>query len=795
MAEEEETEQIEFDDQCFLMDYAHIIAPLNVGCSKEYDFCLLETEPDTGPYEMIATLRGAIGPDGNGLQEFLDITPAQAALLQPRVRLFKISYADEADPGTEVELKFNDFTSASKIESITASASGRGGGAGLKEFAWEFAGTNPAEAERVINVDLKMHFQTVLDLAGARDGATSLDNMEDIALAEPGNPSFMDLILLPPSRQKAAAPKANASGGSYTPQFYKIKAVVGWAIPSDSDTFSEEFKRELSSMNLIMYLNLITHEISIKEDGSVELSAQYVASMETAMDGKATDVLVSGPSLQLKMGLFGPQVSVEENAADGEIADAESEAAEIERNIADAEAAYACALQTGDEDMASEINGAMMDLKEDLEDLNEEIAEMKEDNREEIYETFIEDLTEVLMTIDMEGDFIEEWCESGASKEAPELDADITDAGGWFFDGDPEADDPKDPDKSRINFWFFGDIVQVAVQAMRNNPSAKGDMNVILGPLTYTSVRNGIQRQINLADVPVSSAMVMEWWKSEVVEKQRDQFPLKAFMTSLLNRIVVPALKPGCFPKADPVSADVSTVPITLPKIMGTPPITAGRSTLTDVMDMLTDMEMPEETDEPGCEYMLYYIAAYGSTALSGDPAEDRARGIYHYDIGRDSGLVKKISFNKADTPGLKEARQAEQGGLSQLREVYNAEVTMLGNNLYIPGMRIYVNPPYGLGNPSQTNSAANLLGLGGYFDVIKVKSAISRGGQYSTDLETIFAASGAPPMSDGECAAYIDTIKATDWYEETQGWLDGIIDKIDKAFDALFPAEVDIDC
>ena len=75
---------------------------------------------------MIATLRGAIGPDGKGLQQFLDITPAQAALLQPRIRLFKISYADEADPGTEVELKFNDFTSASKIESITASASGRG---------------------------------------------------------------------------------------------------------------------------------------------------------------------------------------------------------------------------------------------------------------------------------------------------------------------------------------------------------------------------------------------------------------------------------------------------------------------------------------------------------------------------------------------------------------------------------------------------------------------------------------------------------------------------------------------
>jgi hypothetical protein len=119
----------------------------------------------------------------------------------------------------------------------------------------------------------------------------------------------------------------------------------------------------------------------------------------------------------------------------------------------------------------------------------------------------------------------------------------------------------------------------------------------------------------------------------------------------------------------------------------------------------------------------------------------------------------------------------------------------MLGNNLYIPGMRIYINPPYGLGNPSQTNTAANLLGLGGYYDVIKVKSAISRGGQYDTELETIFAASGAPLQSADDCAARIETVVETDWYEETQGWLDGLMDAIDGAFDALFPPGVDDDC
>jgi len=790
MAEEnEDSAKLEFNDQCFLMDYAHLIAPAN--CNKKYDFCLLETEPDSGPYEMIAKLKGALGPEGTGLEEFLGITPAEAGLLQPKIRLFKISYADEADPGTEVELKFSDHTSAARIDSITASRSGRGGGVGLKEFAWEFGGTNPAEAEKVINVDLKMHFQTVLDLAGSGNEIVTLDDMADIRLAEPGNPSFLDLILLPPGRQKAIAPQAAADGSSYVPQFYKIKAVVGWAAPQ-GEALTESLKRELASMQLIMYLNLITHEISIGEDGSVELSATYVASMESAMDGKATDVLVGDP-LSIGVSLFGG-ISLGGEAL---IAGAEENALELETNIADAEAAYACALQTGDEDMASEINGAMADLKEDLQDLSEDIAEMKEENREDIYEDFIDNLTDYLQVLDLDGDFIEEWCESGDSREAPELDAGVTDAGGIFTDGDPEDEDPKDPDKDRINFWFFGDLVQVATEAMRKNPSAKADnMNIILGPMIWTSSRNGIQKQINLADLPVSSAMVMEWWKREVVEKQRDSFPLKQFMQGLLTSIVIPALKPGCFPKADPTSAECGVVPITLPSIGGAKPIpTNERTKMIDLETKFEGLELSEETDTPDYEYMLYYIASFGATALEGDPIADKARGIYHYDIGRDSGLIKKISFSKADTPGLKEARQADQGGLSQLREVYNANVTMLGNNLYIPGMRIYINPPYGLGNPSQTNTAANLLGLGGYYDVIKVKSAISRGGQYDTELETIFAASGAPLQSDDDCAARIETVVETDWYEETQGWLDGLMDAIDGAFDALFPAGVDDDC
>ena len=70
--------------------------------------------------------------------------------------------------------------------------------------------------------------------------------------------------------------------------------------------------------------------------------------------------------------------------------------------------------------------------------------------------------------------------------------------------------------------------------------------------------------------------------------------------------------------------------------------------------------------------------------------------------------------------------------------------MTLVGNNIYIPGMKIFLNPPFGFGSPLKERSLSHTLGIGGYYDVIKVNSTISRGGAYTTDLECIFAQSGA---------------------------------------------------
>ena len=64
--------------------------------------------------------------------------------------------------------------------------------------------------------------------------------------------------------------------------------------------------------------------------------------------------------------------------------------------------------------------------------------------------------------------------------------------------------------------------------------------------------------------------------------------------------------------------------------------------------------------------------------------------------------IVKLIDYTRTDVEGLREARQAEARNLGQIRDVYNASVTLMGNSLFYPGMKS-MNPPMGFGRPKQS--------------------------------------------------------------------------------------------
>jgi hypothetical protein len=86
--------------------------------------------------------------------------------------------------------------------------------------------------------------------------------------------------------------------------------------------------------------------------------------------------------------------------------------------------------------------------------------------------------------------------------------------------------------------------------------------------------------------------------------------------------------------------------------------------------------------------------------------------------------LVKTINFSRQDQAYLRESRIQKEGalGAEQLRELYSADIDLVGNTLYKNGMYIYINPSL-LG---ASQEYLDYLGLHGYYLVTSVKSTVT---------------------------------------------------------------------
>ena len=116
-----------------------------------------------------------------------------------------------------------------------------------------------------------------------------------------------------------------------------------------------------------------------------------------------------------------------------------------------------------------------------------------------------------------------------------------------------------------------------------------------------------------------------------------------------------------------------------------------------------------------------------------GDAFDDASRGVFHYILGRDSGVVKTIKLDRTTITGLKEVRFEQEGfdGLEQLREVYDVSIDTFAMPTVVPGTYIFVDPrgfapetnpydPSGALIPNLNLKGVELTkyGIGGYFMV-----------------------------------------------------------------------------
>ena len=759
--EERAVEAKRLQEQCFLIYNFEGFAASNQG--KTYkNFVPIKGAPMDIVQKLLAI------PNLHGL---MSIKPYLLSALVPQIRLYKVHYDSPSSRGVDVEMPFEDFLSPQMLQNITASGAQRGMGVGLKSFEWELLGTNPAESDNNIKAKLKLHFNTLEDFVTPR-GFHEATGTEV---------SYMNLIVPVRKFNLDTTPRCGeASEGqrSYNNKYFRLKASVGYGTPVGS--IWEEggggaaLKNAIDNARQFFYLTLISHSLDFREDGSLDLEVEYVAAMEGALVHPKADVLLVGMTEALEKKAEKRTKKREETQ---EKVDAEDKANKCKKDEDDRE--------TEARDAQKEEEG--------------EFAEEEADDRAILYQAILKKLEDekgiykIKLTSEDVGELsggqaenAEDICRSSWNKQkvisergepvsgsTAELEGAIEDAAEDGGGDAKSAAAAAEPDETTVHYFHFGDLLNVAISVLykTGHPSELGELKVITGPYVYFNPRTGkLSDEFNMADIPIAMNLFSIWFMDNVVKPQRTKYPLKQFIKDAVTGLVGAAMKPDCFGReygAAPakLSMQLLQVPATEEgrcRVTGTQPEEGPIGNLrTKFQDILPYPDAVDAETAKAYSYLFLYVSSSGANAF-GPPQDgegtreerDSKLGIYHLRMGSDSGLLKKVKFKKSDQPYAREARMEKSGELDgdSLREKYDADVELFGNAVFKPGQHVYIDPTtVGAGDPARIETLARRMGLGGYFLCTKVKSAIEAG-KFSTDIETVWVASGSGKVPVDEC-------------------------------------------
>ncbi len=302
---------------------------------------------------------------------------------------------------------------------------------------------------------------------------------------------------------------------------------------------------------------------------------------------------------------------------------------------------------------------------------------------------------------------------------------------------------------------------------------------------------------INMANIPINLELFLDFYVNKVIRSSRTSYYLEDFLNDIFNSLVKPSLAdPGIYGAAPQqpalininVETDTNKSPIYGPgskagqqsKMSTDPPVVNNGSDLSFVVRALVHTGMypvrprpfniiwsvdhytqravgtgggsargtivyrdkealpsPSSATLPEhCGVTKVLGVSANLDAFDGDYANNDAKSIKNFVVGLDRGIVKSITFDRVDQPYLREARTARSKnfGTGQLRELYNATLTLYGNNLLKPGEIIYIEANSLIfGKPTIDNSVSRVLGLGGYHLVVDVENQISKDGWETT--------------------------------------------------------------
>tara|TARA_Y100000310_G_scaffold16360_2_gene16327 strand:- start:1539 stop:5309 length:3771 start_codon:yes stop_codon:yes gene_type:complete len=307
----------------------------------------------------------------------------------------------------------------------------------------------------------------------------------------------------------------------------------------------------------------------------------------------------------------------------------------------------------------------------------------------------------------------------------------------------------------------------IEVARLLNQQKAFKKLRILLGPVEF--VDHGRKPTdplfVNFGDIPISVKYFTEWLTNKMLKKQESNYSLTKFLNDLFNDLVNEFLNnETCFKfdikqkvminqavvtsypspwRPDGILIDEITYAIKA-KHRSAP----GQRARLDwwhnateapfagaILNISGDRESPSPSGDVSGE-MNYFIYFAGRTQpvdrMRGIRATDHSRGIFHYLLGRDRGLIKNISLTKTDSKGLAEVRFEQDGydGLKQLRVIYDAQIDCFASPKTFPGCYIFIDPKGFAPGTTHDRGTFDLTqyGIGGYYMIYKSEHMFGAG-------------------------------------------------------------------
>ena len=722
---------------------------------------------------------------------FFDMENKDISALQPQIRLYRINM-DEDDSGqikeTEQEIFFaSNYNPTQGVEELLVDKTKRGFGAGIKDFSFTYDGNNPFAVKKSISAKLNIFANSFDELLKDRGGYRYIDLALKTGTAKQGaevEESMQQII-------KDNLAKLN----------FRLKAVVGWALPKDSSTYlggtkfggatykKDDINSAVNNSFVTLNLTPTIHEFKIDQMGRVNFIIDYFAYVEDFFEQPNFNVFFDSNILHKRvMRKLKYQTISSKGKCNAEDM-AEIKKADLESNDVNWEK---------QESLRSIMKGLLTANKVNF--INISHDDIENFNISGPYSNIGEfDVSEIKTD------------QSLALALAKGLEKEYADMSDETLDEEQFAKASIHPSHEQVSFFYISDLIDVILKGIDQTLSGMPawlekdsievfdmlwdeeisvddldaetkrfkklylnfkKLRVLLGPLEIINPADGgTSTFVNFGDVPISVKYFISWLTAKVLEKEETIYPLSVFLNDFFNNLVKEFLNnESCFDRGVKQATRLNQAVVTSYRNNGSQydeltdlireQIKEQKAASRVIVDEATAPLLnisgyrgipggSPSSDNFGPKEINYYTFFAGRTQpaeyMNGVRKEDEARGIFHYMLGKNRGIVKTINLSKTDAKFLKETRFESEGydGLEQLREVYDVEIETYANVKTFPGTYIFVDP-HGFA-PSTTSDEGTYdltqYGIGGYCMIYRSTTTLGEG-QADTKISAKWVAS-----------------------------------------------------